>query len=172
MPDEDENNLWDDEYDDDDDDDTDDDDDELDFDLSGESDEFEELDKHRKLPIFKKAMQIAELTHALVETFDKKKDIFNLRSQMMENAYILGAKIAGAEGADIYSLRMENAVLIKINARELLTSTSLCKRQKLCDQDYLQLLRDEIEEFRKLFVEWVATFDKTNDIDDDWGIYF
>jgi len=171
MADEEENNFWDD-IDDDNDDDDDDDDDDFDFDINGDDDDFGDLDKHRKLPVFKKAMQIAELTHALVETFDKTKDIFNLRSQMMENAYILGAKIAGAEGGDIYSLRMENAVLIKINARELLTTTSLCKQQKLCDQDYLQLLRNEIEEFRKLFVDWVATFDRTNDIEDDWGIHF
>ena len=140
-------------------------DDDLEFDEA-------EMEKHEKLPVFKKAMQIAELTRAVVDTFDKEKDFFHISERMIENAYILGAKIAGAEGGDIYSLRMENAVIIKINARELLASTSLCKKEKLCDADYLQLLRDEIDEFRKLFIDWVSAFDKTNDIEDDWGIKF
>ncbi len=166
MAEEDENNFWDDL------DDEEDDEEDGEFDINGDGDDFESLDKHEKLPVFKKAMQIAELTRVLVDTFDKKKDVFHLHEQMMENAYVLGAKIAGAEGGDIFSLRMENAVLIKISARELLSSTSLCKQQKLCDQDYLQLLRNEIDEFRKLFIEWVASFDRTNDIGDDWGITF
>jgi len=88
------------------------------------------------------------------------------------NAYMLGPKIAGAEAADLYTLRMENAVLIKIHARELLTQTSFCKAEKLSKPEYLKLLRDEIENFRILFVEWVKSFDKENDIKDDWGLFY
>ena len=167
MSDEEENNFWED-FDDDDEDGFEFDPDEFDPDDFDD----EDFEKHRNLPVFKKAMQVAELTRAVVETFDKDKDVLNMRESMMEHAYILGAKIAGAEGADLYSIRMENAVLIKINARELLASTSWCKEENLCDRDYLQLLRNEIEQFRKLFVEWVASFDRTNDIEDDWGIKF
>ena len=104
----------------------------FDFEFDDDDLEFDEaeMEKHEKLPVFKKAMQIAELTRAVVETFDKEKDMFHISERMIENAYILGAKIAGAEGGDIYSFRMENAVIIKINARELLASTSLCKKEK------------------------------------------
>ncbi len=131
-----------------------------------------ELDAYRDMPLFKSAERIRKLTYAIVDTFDEEKDKFMMKSQMLENALILGAKIAGAEAADIYTLRMENAVVIKIHARELQAQTSLCRAEKLCNQEYLQLLRDEIDEFRRLFVDWVKTFDKFNDDKDDWGLFY
>jgi hypothetical protein len=91
---------------------------------------------------------------------------------MMEDVMIINAKLKGAEGGDLYSIRMENAVIIKVHAMSLLTATSGLKMMGLSNNKYLQLLRDEIEEFRKLFVEWVNTFDKTNDIPDGWGLFF
>ncbi|MNE77638.1 hypothetical protein D3C80_1739670 [compost metagenome] len=90
----------------------------------------------------------------------------------MENAFLLGAKISGAEGGDLYTLRMENAVIIKIHARELLTQTTLCRMEELAEDKYLQLLRDEINSFRLLFIEWVNNFDKSNDVPDDWGLFY
>ncbi len=142
-----------------------------------DEEDYDDLEKedskaYRKLPVFQKALQIAYITKALVDTFDDEKDTLMMKSQMLENAYVLGAKIAGAEGADIYTLRMENAVIIKTHARELLAETSLCKEMDLCNREYLQLLRDEIEEFKKLFIEWVNSFDKLNDVEDDWGTLF
>jgi len=131
-----------------------------------------EMDAYRELPVFKSAEKIRELTQRIVDTFDEKKDKFQLKQQMMMNAYTLGVKIAGAEAGDLYNLRMENAVIIKIHARELLAQTSLCRAEKLCNQEYLQLLRDEIDEFRKLFVDWVKAFDKFNDEKDEWGLFY
>jgi hypothetical protein len=40
------------------------------------------------------------------------------------------------------------------------------------DFDYLDLLRNEIEEFRLIFIDWVQSFDKTNDIPDNWGLFY
>lgn len=131
----------------------------------------EEMDAFKKLPIYQKAIQIGDITKHLVDTFDEKKDQFMLREQMLVDAYSLGAKVAGAEGGDLYSIRMENAVIIKKHANELLAATSMCRHENLASQEYLQLLRDEIEEFRKLFVEWINTFDKSNDVEDDWGLW-
>jgi hypothetical protein len=33
------------------------------------------------------------------------------------------------------------------------------------------MVRELIEEYRKLFVEWVAGFDTFNAIYDDWGLF-
>jgi hypothetical protein len=145
-------------------------DDEFEDDELSDDDEGVNPDSHNDLPVFKKAMQIGELTKVITDTIAPEKDVFQLRDQMLLNGYILGAKIAGAEGAGLYSLRMENAMLIKIHARELLAETSLCKEEKLCDKDYLDMLRKEIEEFRVLFIEWVRSFDKSDDIKDEWDI--
>lgn len=130
------------------------------------------MNAYREMPVFKKAWMIGELTRRLVESFDEEKDLLHVGEQMIGNAYMLGAKICGAESADLYTLRMENAVIIKTSARELLAETSLCKAEKLADPKHLQLLRDELDEFRKLFNEWIKNFDPLNDITDDWAIGF
>ena len=85
---------------------------------------------------------------------------------------MLAPKIVGAEGGDLFTIRMENAVLIKIHARELLTQTNYLRAERLCDPAYIKLLREEIEQFRVLFVEWVKSFDRTNDIQDNWGLFY
>jgi hypothetical protein len=149
---------------------------ELEFEDEDEAREWKEekkrMNAYREMPVFKKAWAIAELTRRLVETFDEQRDELHVGEQMINNAYMLGAKISVAEAADLFTLRMENAVIIKMAARELLAETSLCKAEKLADPVYLQLLRDELEEFRKLLNGWIKTFDPLNDIPDDWAIGF
>ena len=39
------------------------------------------------------------------------------------------------------------------------------------DLEYVNLIRNEIEAFRLLFIEWVAGFDTNNYIWDDWGLF-
>jgi hypothetical protein len=66
---------------------------------------------------------------------------------------------------------MEIAAIIRKAARELST---YCTGLAMCgykNTDYLQLLRDEIEEFRVLFAEWVKTFDQWNYLIDSWGLF-
>ncbi|HWA04987.1 MAG TPA: hypothetical protein VG961_00465 [Ignavibacteria bacterium] len=136
----------------------------------------EEIKNERKrlkeMPLYKSAVNIRKLTTSLAETINEEDDALMMKEQMLMNAFMLGPKIAGAEAGDMYTLRMENAVLIKIHARELLKQTSFCKAEKLSKPEYLKLLRDEIENFRKHFVDWVKTFDKENDIKDDWGLFY
>ncbi|HMT10858.1 MAG TPA: hypothetical protein PKA39_04465 [Ignavibacteria bacterium] len=109
----------------------------------------EEDRRIHEMPLYQSAENIRKLTSALVETFTEKKDKLMMKEQMLMNAFMLGPKIAGAEGGDLYTLRMENAVIIKIHARDLLTQTSFCKIEKLSNPEYLQLLRDEIENFQE-----------------------
>ncbi len=150
--------------------------DEMEFEDEDEAEEWKEekkrMNAYRDMPVFKKAWMIGELTRRLVESFDEEKDQLHVGEQMISNAYMLGVKISGAEAADLYSLRMENAVIIKMSARELMAETSLCKAEKLADPKHLQLLRDELDEFRKLFNAWIKSFDPENDIADDWAIGF
>ena len=146
-----------------------------DFDATGQNrppGERRERDEVFNLPIMKKAKDIYQITRALVELIDEEKDEFMTRQFMLENAALLAPKIAGAEGGNLYSLRMENAVIIKLNARELLTHTSVLLMEDTIDRQYIELLRQAIEEFRLLFIEWVKGFDKSNDFPDDWGNLF
>ena len=40
------------------------------------------------------------------------------------------------------------------------------------EEDYVDLLREKIEEFRLLFVDWIRSFEKTYDIPDNWAVRF
>jgi hypothetical protein len=40
------------------------------------------------------------------------------------------------------------------------------------EEDYVDLMRDKVEEFREVFVEWIRGFDKGYDIPDNWAIRF
>jgi hypothetical protein len=139
-----------------------------------------ENERITNLTIVKKADELYHLVNSLVETIDGKdanedvpsEMLEHYKSMMLEDVMIIGAKIQGAEGGDLYTLRMENAVIIKVHARSLLTHTSGLKMLGYPNHEYLQILRDEIDEFRKLFIEWVNSFDKSNDIEDEWGNLF
>jgi hypothetical protein len=141
----------------------------------------ERFQEIKKLPLFIKAQEIAELVRHLVKSvqntdikFKRKTEKEMLQdslSYLMENSIIIPAKIAGAASADIYDLKMENASIIRKAARELITSTHALEIFGFKDTEYLDLLRKEVEEFRILFAEWVKTFDPWNYIIDRWGLF-
>lgn len=132
-----------------------------------------EHDRIRKLPVMRKARQIYETVRAIVETFPEDDDLVaHYREIMLTDAASLASKISAAEAVDLYTLRMENAVLIKVAARNLLTQTSGLKMLGITEPHYLQVLRDEIEAFRLVFLEWVKGFDRTRDVRDDWGLFY
>jgi uncharacterized protein with HEPN domain len=130
------------------------------------------FEKYRRLPVFKKAEELLELAEVIVEAIKEDDHKDWLAGEIVGNAMLIQAKIAGAEGAGLYSLRMENAVLIKYaayNMRNAVISTGMFG---LNNEDYVDLMREKIEEFRLEFVEWIRSFDKSNDIPDNWAIRF
>lgn len=140
------------------------------------------MEKWEKLPVFKKAMEIQKLVDHIVESVEKTDINFehdiesemlkNNISYMRENSMIIPAKIAGVADEDmLYDIKMENAAIIRKAARELITDARGIEMHGFKDVEYLDLLRNEIEEFRVLFAEWVKTFDCWNYIIDRWGLF-
>lgn len=125
-------------------------------------------------PLLRLAMQIIKTTQAIIETIpDDNEMMAHHKSWMMENAFKLGPKIAGAVGSENYMIMMENAVIIKVNARELMTQCTSLEMFDYEHQDYLDALRSELEAFQKQFVKWVRTFRKGDDIyPDGWGLFY
>ena len=130
------------------------------------------MDRYRKLPVFIKAEELLELAEAIVEAIKEDDHKEWLASETVGNAMIVQAKIAGAEGAGLYSLRMENAVLIKYAVYNMRNAAISTEMFGLNNEDYVQLMRDKIEEFRIEFVAWIRGFDKGYDIPDNWAIRF
>ena len=131
-------------------------------------------DRLEQMPLYQKALQILKITMGLVEIVPKDNEYLQETTVrfMMENAMLLAPKIAGASAIDLYDLKMENATLVRKAARDLYVQAgSLRYEETIPDQDYIRLLRSEIEEFRLLFVDWVENFDQWNYIKDDWGLF-
>ncbi|CAN1512603.1 hypothetical protein MCETHM1_00838 [Flavobacteriaceae bacterium] len=131
-------------------------------------------DKTEQMAIYQKAEQIFQITQGLVQIIPMDNEFLQETTArfMMEDAMTIPAKIAGAEAADLYDLRMENAAIIRKSARDLYVHAgSLRFEESIPDKDYILLLRKEIDEFRLLFIDWVASFDMWNYIKDDWGLF-
>ena len=94
------------------------------------------------------------------------------KHQMRMNSMTIGAKFASIAAQDNYIMAMENAVMMKIAARDLLAQSAMLQYEGTADAEYLQVLRRAVEEFRVLFVEWVATLKPTEGEEPDgWGLF-
>jgi hypothetical protein len=124
------------------------------------------------LPIYQKALEIYDLTKRISDTFDKLESIQPYKDIMIEDSVVIPAKIANAEAVTNYILKMENAVLLKIHARSLYTQTTLLSFVANVDDEYLQLLRNEIDELQVLFKKWIAGFETDSTKEGDgWGLF-
>ncbi|MGB5983442.1 MAG: hypothetical protein WBG46_14975 [Nonlabens sp.] len=138
------------------------------------------------LPVYIKAREILDLVNRMLEgltsddlkdsEFEDEKDfkeiMFKQNSEyLLSNAMTIPVKIAGAEGAGLYDLRMENAAIIRKAARELITDARGLQMNGFADVEYLDLLRTEVENLRVLFAEWIKTFDKEDYIIDRWNVF-
>lgn len=141
-----------------------------DWDEEDDFDPRKEYDKIYKHPLMKKAKDILGLTRALVGSLDEaRKELYG--GIMMEDCMILSAKFAGAQGVKAYSLKMEMAVLMKIHAKNLASMTYQLEIEETHAQEHLNLLREAVEDYRILFLEWIADFEKDKNYDDGWGIF-
>lgn len=136
------------------------------------SEEEEHGSAPEQMPIFQKGLEIYELTVKITDLIPEEDQVlFAFKNFMLEDAAILTVKVAGAEAADLYDVRMENATMIRKAARDLTTHCSGLKISGFKETQYLHLIREAIEEYRMLFIAWVKTFDQWNYEVDSWGLF-
>lgn len=92
------------------------------------------------------------------------------REEMRRNSMIIPAKISGAEAGDLYIIRMENAAIIRKAAMDINLDCHLLTEAQIADDQDVTLLREEIEQFREYFKEWVAGFE-LDEFEDEWGLF-
>lgn len=136
-----------------------------------ESDDAEFLRKKANTPpLMWKCIDIVKLTRAIVGSLDEARtELYGL--SMIHSARLLATKYIEANTNPDYLIKMENAVLMKINARTLYDMTHQLAEESTHAEEHLQLLRDAIGDLKKLFAEWVKTFDKNQRSEDGWGLF-
>lgn len=136
-------------------------------------DEEYDMENHQNLPIFRKGEEILQLTEKVVSLItDEDDEVLNeYKRWMIQDATTLCIKVAGAEAGELYDIKMECAALIRKAARELRVNCTGLRMMGYKQHDYLDLIRIEIEEYRHLFIEWVASFDPWTYELDSWGLF-
>lgn len=130
-------------------------------------------DKLQKMPLFQKSMEILEIVDRIADLVPpENKFLMDVAEFMRADATQIPAKIAGAFGDGPYDLKMENATIIRKNAMQIYVQcNSFFMDEDFRETEYLKMLRNEIEEFRVLFAEWVKTFDPWDYYVDRWGLF-
>lgn len=130
-------------------------------------------DRLEKIPLYKKGLEILDLVRQIADLIsdDGGNELSSVKHRLLEDAYMLTVKIAAAEEGDLYDIRMENAAIIRKSAMRLMIQNHSLKMFGFEYVEYFQMVRDLIEEYRLLFIDWVERFDKSNYIIDRWGLF-
>jgi hypothetical protein len=132
----------------------------------------EDNPKPENLPIYQKGKQIFDMVHKIADLIPENNEyLMEVKGQMQLDAALLSVKVAGAEAAGLYDLKMENAAIIRKAARDLMVQNHSLDAFGFEYVEYYQIVRDLIEEYRLLFIDWVAGFDKWDYIIDRWGLF-
>jgi len=92
------------------------------------------------------------------------------QSMILGDAFEVGAKIRSSEAGGMYILRMENAAIIRKNAQYIKTAILGLMIEDEVEEGYCEIIRNEIDNFRDLFKQWIATF-KKDEFEDEWGLF-
>jgi hypothetical protein len=77
------------------------------------SEDEEDDPKPEKLPIYRKGREIFDMVHKITALIPENNEyIVEIKSQMLCDAALLSVKVAGAEAAGLYDIKMENAAMI------------------------------------------------------------
>lgn len=134
--------------------------------------EDEEQREFESLPIYKKGREILHVVHLIGKLILEDNEILqDIKGQMTLDAALLSVKIAGAEGAGAYDLKMEAAAIIRKAAQDLMITNHSLEMFGFKEVHYFQIVRDLIEEYRLLFIDWVTGFDKWDYFIDRWGLF-
>jgi hypothetical protein len=125
-----------------------------------------------RLPIYMKGKEILDMVIKIGDLIPENDEYLNhVKASMLSDAAQLTVKVAGAEAAELYDLKMENAAIIRKAARDLMVQKHSLDMFGFEYVGYYQMVRDLIEEYRLLFIDWVAGFDKWDYVIDRWGLF-
>jgi hypothetical protein len=126
----------------------------------------------RSLPIFKKGQEIYDVVDSICQLIPEDNEHLNyIKGIMYEDAMLLTVKIAGAEGGQLYDIKMEAATIIRKAAMDLWLQNHSLEAYGFEHVEYFTIVRQLIEEYRLLFIDWVSKFDPWNYITDRWGLF-
>lgn len=120
------------------------------------------------LPVYKKSLDLYDLSKALASYFSYNKDLVSLKNSnsfrdtisdsLLTDAGMITKEIETAALSSSYSVRMKSLTFINIMTRNILAYCNGLERDGIKEKEYLNLLRKEIKMFRKSFKNWRKSF--------------
>ncbi len=136
------------------------------------SEEDDDFTEPEKLPIYRKGKEIFDLVHRITDLIPEDNEhLMFVKSCMLSDAALLTVKVAGAEAAGLYDIKMECAAIIRKAARDLVVQQHSLEAFGFKDTSYYEMIRDLVEEYRLLFINWLTGFDKWDYVIDRWGLF-
>ena len=134
-----------------------------------ENDDFNQIEK---TAIYQKGKEIYEVVKLITDLIpENNEQLSTIKGMMLHDAALLSSKIAAAEAAGLYDLKMEAATIIRKAARDLKVCDHTLAMFDFKEVAYFDMVRKHIEEYRLLFIDWVAGFDKWDYAIDRWGLF-
>ncbi len=116
------------------------------------------------LPIYKKALELCEISRHLVSYISFNKDLLKLyqsnshrdtiAESLLTDSILIQQKIAQAEYAQSNAERLNNATFINIMIHNLNSYCTGLEKDGVKEKEYVNLLRQEIKSFRSAFKKW------------------
>ena len=132
----------------------------------------EEFLDQAAMRLYRKGKEIFDVVHKISELIpDNDEPLQSIKANMIADAAQLTVKVAGACRGDLYDIRMESAVIIRKAARDLMITNHSLEMFGFKEVEYFQIVRNQIEEYRLLFIDWISSFDQWNYIIDRWGLF-
>jgi hypothetical protein len=126
----------------------------------------------RELPIYKKGWEIYEVVDRICQLIPEDDEMLgHVKSIILEDAMMLTVKVAGAEAGQLYDIKMEAAALIRKAALNLMVQNHSLEMFGFEHVEYFQIVRNLLDEYRLLFIDWVSKFDRWDYIIDRWGLF-
>ncbi|WP_372775197.1 hypothetical protein [Mangrovibacterium sp.] len=124
------------------------------------------------LPIYRKGNEIYEVVSKIADLIpDDHEKLQFVKTEILTDSLILMVKVAGAEASSLYDIKMECATIIRKAAHNLIIHYHSLEMFGFEEIEYYTIVRDLLEEYRLLFIDWVASFDITNYTIDRWGLF-
>lgn len=122
--------------------------------------------------LYNQWLEVFGLVAAFAETLsdDVEGEAAFTQKLIYENAMIVAPKIMTAAGDTLYVIKMENAAIIRVNCRQLMEQVGFAALTGMADAEHKDVIAEAMADFRFLFKNWVATFQK-DDCTDDWGLF-
>ena len=118
----------------------------------------------KDLPVYKKAVELQSMSRAIAICAAGKEEILNLykasslRGQvagsLLTDTALIRKQIALAAGTSSLSIRQNSLQFVSIMIRNLGSYCKGLEMDGMREREYLELLRQELQSFRKSFKQW------------------